>query len=181
MIRAALALLSAHGYHGMRFEDVAERADIAKASLYYYFPSKDQLVSEALAALTVDVVARLTAALEPVSDHSATARFTVLVDTQLEILTVDYPEVGAIFSFPAPWPPDHAAAIKTMRRAHDAIFRDVVDAGVASGEFTPPDAAVALHCLHGMLNHASLWLDPDSDTDRRKRDAVVDAALRLFR
>ncbi|MEJ9079626.1 TetR/AcrR family transcriptional regulator [Gordonia malaquae] len=180
MIQAALALLSAHGYHGMRFEDVAERADIAKASLYYYFPSKDQLVAEALAKLTDDVVGRLSTALEPLNGAPATARFRVLVDTQLDILTVDYPEVGAIFSFPAPWPAEHATAIKAMRRTHDTIFRDVVDAGVASGEFTTTAPAVALHCLHGMLNHASLWLDPTSDADRRQRDAVVDAALRLF-
>ena len=180
MIQAALALLSANGYHGMRFEDVAERADIAKASLYYYFPSKDQLVAEALAKLTDDVVGRLTTALEPLTGAPARARFRVLVDTQLDILTVDYPEVGAIFSFPAPWPTEHATAIKAMRRTHDMIFRDVVDAGVASGEFTTSDPAVAFQCHHVMLNHPSLWLPPTSDAYRRQRDAVVDAALRLF-
>ena len=180
MITAALALLSANGYHGMRFEDVAERSDVAKPTLYHYFPSKDALVSAALQKLTEDVLGRLHEALEQAADASAAQQLRTVVAAQLDVLTVGYPEVGAIFSFPAPWPREHATAIKAMRREHDAVFRQIVDAGLASGEFDTPDPAVALHCLHGMLNHASLWLRPASDPHGRQREAVVDAALRLF-
>jgi AcrR family transcriptional regulator len=41
------------GYHGMSLEDVAERTDIVKATLYHYVSGKDGLVGEALEALTV--------------------------------------------------------------------------------------------------------------------------------
>ena len=180
MITAALSLLSAHGYHGMRFEDVAERADIAKPTLYHYFPSKDALVSAALERLASDVVERLQSALAEVPGQSSPTRLRALVDAQLEILTVSYPEVGAIFSFPAPWPAEHAATIKAMRARHDAIFRAVVEDGLAAGEFDSIDPAVALHCLHGALNHASLWLRPGADPSGRQRDAVAEAAMRLF-
>ncbi|WP_446223437.1 hypothetical protein ACTWPB_27830 [Nocardia sp. IBHARD005] len=40
----------------MRIEDVAERSDIAKATLYHCFPSEDALGSAALEKLTSDVL-----------------------------------------------------------------------------------------------------------------------------
>lgn len=180
MIDAALQILSSSGYQGMRFEDVAERSDIAKATLYHYFPSKDALVSAALEKLTSDVLAHLGAALDGAADRSAAERLRALVDEQLRVLTALYPEVGKLFSFPALWPAEHTETIKTMRRRHDRLFREVVDAGIAAGEFDCPDPPVALHCLHGILNHASIWLRPDADPDGRTRAAVVDESLRLF-
>ncbi|GAD87476.1 TetR/AcrR family transcriptional regulator [Nocardia asteroides] len=180
MIDAALQILVSSGYQGMRFEDVAERSDIAKATLYHYFPSKDALVSAALEKLTGDVLTHLGEALDMAADRSATDQLRALVAAQLRVLTVLYPEVGTLFSFPAPWPTEHTESIKTMRRRHDRIFREVVDRGIAAGEFDCPDPSVALHCLHGILNHASIWLRPDADPDGRTRDAVVDEALRLF-
>ncbi|WP_329407815.1 TetR/AcrR family transcriptional regulator [Nocardia vinacea] len=180
MIDAALQILSTAGYQGMRFEDVAERSDIAKASLYHYFPSKDALVSAALEKLTSDVLAQLGDALRTASKLSATERLRSLIVEQLRILTSLYPEVGKLFSFPAQWPDEHGESIKTMRGRHDRIFREVIDLGIASGEFDCPDPSVALHCLHGILNHASIWLNPDADPDGRTRDAVVEESLRLF-
>ncbi|MBP1160129.1 TetR/AcrR family transcriptional regulator of autoinduction and epiphytic fitness [Rhodococcus sp. PvR044] len=180
MISAALEILSSSGYQGMRFEDVAERTDIAKATLYHYFPSKDALVAEALEKLTTDVLTSLGGALEAATDLSATDQLRALIAEQLHILTVRYPEVGKVFSFPAPWPPVHSEAIKSMRMRHDQLFRRVVDLGVATGEFDCPDPSVALHCLHGILNHASIWLRPDADPDGQTRAAVVDEAMRLF-
>lgn len=180
MISAALEILSSSGYQGMRFEDVAERTDIAKATLYHYFPSKDALVAEALEKLTTDVLTSLGEALDGAADRSATDQLRTLIAEQLHILTVRYPEVGKVFSFPAPWPPDHGELIKTMRRRHDQLFRRVVDLGVETGEFDCPDPSVALHCLHGILNHASIWLRPEADPDGRSRDAVVEESMRLF-
>jgi TetR/AcrR family transcriptional regulator of autoinduction and epiphytic fitness len=180
MIDAAIQILSSSGYQGMRFEDVAERTDIAKATLYHYFPSKDALVSEALEKLTTDVLTRLDEALDENTGRSATEQLRALIAEQLHIITVRYPEVGKVFSFPAPWPPAHSEAIKSMRMRHDQLFRRVVDLGVAAGEFDCPDPSVALHCLHGILNHASIWLRPDADPDGQTRDAVVDEAMRLF-
>ena len=180
IVAVALQLLSSSGYQGMNLEEVAERADIAKATLYHYFPSKDALVAAALETLTNDVLGRLTEQLAAVHDRPATQQLRTLVLEQLHVLTELYPEVGKLFSFPATWPAEHSDAMKTMRRRHDVIFREVIDQGVAAGEFDCPDPSTALHCLHGVLNHASIWLRPKTDPDNRRRDAVVQESLRLF-
>jgi AcrR family transcriptional regulator len=180
IVTVALRILSTGGYQGMNLEEVAERTDIAKATLYHYFPGKDALVAAALEALTTDVLGRLTEQLDAAAGRSPIEQLRILVGEQLHVLTVLYPEVGKLFSFPLAWPAEHGESMKTMRRRHNAIFRGVVDRGVATGEFDCPDPSVALHCLHGVLNHASIWLRPDADPDGRLRGAVTDEAIRLF-
>lgn len=180
IIAVAIQLLSSSGYQGTNLEEVAERTDIAKATLYHYFPSKDALVAAALDTLTSDVLQRLANVVEESSESTPTEQLRLLVLEQLHVLTELYPAVGKLFSYPAAWPAEHDEAMKSMRREHDQIFRAVVERGAATGEFSFPDASVALHCLHGILNHASIWLRPETDPGGAQRDAVVEETLRLF-
>jgi TetR/AcrR family transcriptional regulator, cholesterol catabolism regulator len=55
IIRTALELLSASDYEAIQMRDVAEKADVALATLYRYFPSKEQL----FAAVQLEWVERL--------------------------------------------------------------------------------------------------------------------------
>jgi len=43
ILEVAEASLGEHGYHGTRLHDIAHRVGIQKASLFHYFPSKEQL------------------------------------------------------------------------------------------------------------------------------------------
>jgi len=43
ILTAALALFSQFGLHGTSLDKVAERADVSKTNLLYYFPSKEEL------------------------------------------------------------------------------------------------------------------------------------------
>lgn len=182
IVRTATTLLSEHGYQGMSLEDVAEQTDIAKATLYHYFSSKDELVAAVLENLTVDVNTRLEAQLDLMREHDHLDQIRALIREQVRVLTDTAPEVATVFSWPKSWPEAFDEIIKDSRRRHDAIFRRVVEAGIAAGEFDCPDADVALHCLHGVLNHSSLWIRPSLPEERRAelRESVVDTAARMF-
>ncbi|HDL6853455.1 TPA: HTH-type transcriptional regulator RutR [Yersinia enterocolitica] len=43
IMTAALELFSLYGFHGTSLDQVAERADVSKTNLLYYFPSKEAL------------------------------------------------------------------------------------------------------------------------------------------
>lgn len=49
ILDTALTLFVEQGYDATRMEEIAERADIGASTLYRYFPTKDQLVTEPLA------------------------------------------------------------------------------------------------------------------------------------
>jgi TetR/AcrR family transcriptional regulator of autoinduction and epiphytic fitness len=182
IVRTATELLSEQGYQGMSLEDVAEQTDIAKATLYHYFSGKDELVAAVLEALAVDVNARLESELARVADSGHLEQLRTLIREQIRILTDTAPEVATLFSWPKSWPDSFDVMLKENRRRHDAIFRRVVEAGLAAGEFDCPSADVALQCLHGVLNQSSLWIRPSLSDQRRAelREAVVDTAARMF-
>ncbi len=182
IVRTATRILTESGYPGMSLEDVAEQTDIAKATLYHYFSSKDELVAAALETLTEDVLQRLAAREATLGEVSAREHLAALIDEQILILTETAPEVATVFSWPRSWPKVFEEPMKDMRRRHDAVFRRVVKRGVANGEFGCPDINVALQCLHGILNQSSVWIRPGvHDRNRAKvRAAVVDRALCLF-
>ena len=182
IVRTATELLSEQGYQGMSLEDVAEQTDIAKATLYHYFSGKDALVAAVLEALTEDVNARLESELERVAGRSHLEQLRTLIREQIRILTETAPEVATLFSWPKAWPESFDAMMKDSRRRHDAIFRRVVEAGLAVGELDCPNADVALQCLHGVLNQSSLWIRPSLPAERSAelREAVVDTAARMF-
>ncbi|WP_135457904.1 TetR/AcrR family transcriptional regulator [Mycobacterium sp. DL99] len=182
IVKTATRILTESGYQGMSLEDVAEQTDIAKATLYHYFSSKDALVAAALETLTQEVLQRLGAREEALGKVGAREHLAALIDEQIRILTETAPEVAAVFSWPRGWPEVFEDPMKDMRRRHDAVFRRVVDRGVADGEFTCPDVNVALQCLHGVLNQSSVWIGPGMHDDDRAelRAAIVDRALCLF-
>jgi TetR/AcrR family transcriptional regulator of autoinduction and epiphytic fitness len=182
IVRVAISMLATGGYQGMSLEGVAERTDIAKATLYHYFSGKDELVAEALEALTVAVLDRLIAARDAEGSRSSRERLRVLVREQLHVLTVEFPEVGSIFSWQSTWPAVHDEARKSMRRRHDAIFREVVAAGLAAGELDCDDIDVALQCHHAVMNSVSVWIGRIEDSAERavQTDAIVRAVMRIF-
>jgi AcrR family transcriptional regulator len=177
IVRTATEVVAAYGYQGTSLEVVAERTDIAKATLYYYFASKDELVLAALEALTEEVLTRLEARRATVEDAPASERLRALVDEQMVILTDTAPAVAAVFSWPRTWPEAFAAPMKDMRRRHDAVFRAAVLEGVRSGELHCANVNVAMQCLHGIMNQSAVWMRRGDDAARRD---VVDYALRLF-
>jgi TetR/AcrR family transcriptional regulator, regulator of autoinduction and epiphytic fitness len=181
IVRTATEILSASGYQGMSLEEVAEKTDIAKATLYHYFASKDDLVAAALEVLTQEVLRRLTARQEAVGEVPAPEMLRALIDEQILILTETAPEVAAVFSWPRAWPEAFEEPMKDMRRRHDAVFRRVIERGMAEGAFTCANVNIALQCMHGILNQSSVWVPHVGAEEREQvRLGVVDCALRLF-
>jgi TetR/AcrR family transcriptional regulator, regulator of autoinduction and epiphytic fitness len=182
IVRVAIETLATGGYQGMSLEAVAEQSDIAKATLYHYFSSKDELMAEALETLTAAVLERLTAARDGEVSGSSRERLRALVREELYVLTVEFPQVGSIFSWQTTWPAVHDEPGRSMRDRHDAIFREVVGAGLAAGELDCDDIDVALQCHHAVMNSVSVWIGRMEDPAERaaQTEAVVRAVMRIF-
>jgi AcrR family transcriptional regulator len=89
LVAAALEELRANGYDGLTVRNVARRAEVAPATAYTYFGSKDHLVAEVFWR-------RLAALPEPVRDgrHGAGRRVATAL-RELALLVADEPELAA--------------------------------------------------------------------------------------
>jgi AcrR family transcriptional regulator len=156
ILTAAAELLGEHGYDAVSLEDVADRLDVTKGSLYYYFASKDELVTAAIEALGNEWTARLDR-LPAAHDGPPGRRLHALIREHVRIAIHEYPAALRLFLEPRDWPPAQQARIKDLRRRHDQLFRQVVEEGVASGEFVVTAVNPVLQCMHAAMSQAPVW------------------------
>ena len=181
ILTATADVLAERGYHQTNLDEIAERLDLTKASLYHYFPSKDELVTACLEWVGQLVNERLMAAAE---DRSGTAseRLTTLIRVQLESIVREHPQMAQLFLQPLDWPEGYRERTKELRKQHDDAFRTVIRDGIASGEFVVEDEATAVHCLHGAMNYVPVWFRAKRKKDYETMYATMaESLLRLFR
>jgi TetR/AcrR family transcriptional regulator len=71
ILEAAMELFAEKGKHGTRMEEVAARAGINKAMVYYYYTSKDYLYKEVLKSILQSVYSSIYCTLEKIpQDHN---------------------------------------------------------------------------------------------------------------
>jgi AcrR family transcriptional regulator len=181
ILTATADVLAEHGYRETNLDEIAERLDLTRGSLYHYFASKEELVTTCLDWVATLVNERLSAAARQ-QKGTASQRLTVLIETQLDCIVGEYPQMARLFLQPLDWPEPLQLRSKALRLQHDEIFRSVIRDGIATGEFTVADEAIALHCLHGAVNYVPVWFRPGCQKDYKEMHTIVARQLlRLFR
>lgn len=173
--------IAERGYHMTNLDDIAERLDLSKASIYHYFDGKEALVLATLASCASYVQQRLAEAVaEP---GTASERLQRLIRTQIELISVEDVEVARLFLQPLDWPPAIAEKVREWQREHGSLFRDVIREGVESGEFDVPDERVARMVLQGGMNFVPAWFDAATIEERGEQllETITDALMRVLR
>lgn len=180
VLRVAAEVVAERGYQNANLDEVAERLDLAKATLYYYFESKQSLVAACLDTAAGEVERRL----EQIVAEGASPTDTLrrLIIEQQVFTTRDYPELSRLFLRHLEWPPPLLDKIHDWLVRHDRIWKDVIEAGVRTGEFEPAtDVAVVRHCIHGALDFVPFWYHPDGKYGPDELfEKVADAVLQML-
>jgi AcrR family transcriptional regulator len=137
ILTAAAEVISERGVQSTRISDVAERAGTSAPGVMYWFPTKDELLAEALTFADDRFYAGLTAQLEELG--SATERLERLVElwpAEGDAETVLWMElwVRALRD-----PELNETRARLDRRWRDTLA-DIVRDGQERGEFAPGDA-----------------------------------------
>jgi AcrR family transcriptional regulator len=179
ILATAAALFGERGYDAVSLEDVADRLDVTKGSLYYYFPSKDELVTAAIETLGNEWTARLEG-LPTGQSGTPAERLRALVREHIGIAVREYPAALRLFLAPQDWPAAQQARIKELRRRHDAVFRAVVEEGVAAGDFVVTALDPVLQCMHAAMSQTPAWCAHLSGRARERAiDEFADTVLML--
>lgn len=165
IVQTAAELFGERGYDAVSVDDVADRLDVTKGSLYYYFSSKDELGTAAIETLGSEWTARLE---ELARNHEgpSTSTLRALLHEHITIAVNDYPAALRLFLSPHAWPEAQSTRIKELRRRHDRVFRTVIEHGVATGEFTITSISTVLQCMHPAMAQAPTWSSHLAQADR---------------
>ncbi len=177
ILDAAAHVLSVKGYGGLRLTEVAEHAELQAPAIYYYYPSRDDLIEEVMWVGIADMRRHVAAILDSLpSDASASDRLLAAVEAHLRhsLEISDYTTASIRNAGQVP--------LKIRKRqiqeeeAYGEIWRRLVNDLARSGELRAElDLYIAQMLVLGALNWAVEWWEP-----RRSSLETVVANAQLF-
>ena len=152
-------LLFHFGYSGMTMREIASTLDIKAASLYYHFPSKQEILFELMRGTISELLRGLReiseSGQEPEQQLDAAIRWHVLFHTQKkEEAFISHSELRSLEE-------KNLRVILKLRREYERIFDLILKRGRRAGVFQVKNASVARNCILTMCTATAGWFSPE--------------------
>jgi AcrR family transcriptional regulator len=176
--RAAIALFKARGYHGTSVRALADALRIEAASLYYHFPSKQEILFDlferTMDALYDGLERAIAGGNTPEEKLRAAVRFHVLFHiARQDEAFISHSELRSLS------PENHRRVIRKRDRYEKAV-RDLLAAGVRRGDFVIADVRLATIAILMMCSGVSDWFAGRGRlTPAKVADRYADMVIRL--
>ncbi len=160
VLRTAVQIFNEKGYQASTLDEVAERLNVTKPTLYYYVKNKEEILYECVRiGLTM-----LQEAIHEVgsSGGSAIDKLTAAMRKYTEIVTMDF-GMCVIRVGEDPLPPDSKLKIRGIKASIDLEFRELIIQGIAEGSIRPCDPKIAAFTIAGAISWIGRWYQPNGD------------------
>jgi len=156
----AARLFARKGFHATRMQDIADELGMQKGSLYYYFNSKDELLSELVTGSVQEAQNSLQAILH--SHQSPTQKLASAINEHLRILQLNA-DLHLINAQEILMSLDEETAVTTnnLLKDYENIWAAIVQEGIDVGEFRADlDYKIIIKAMLGMCNATLTWFEP---------------------
>ena len=152
------------GYKGASLSAVANDLGVDRATLYYYFSSKEQMFDETVRAVIEgndELVRRIAA-----STISPNRKLRELITSLMSSYATNYPllyiyireDLSHVSDKRSTW----SADMRALNRSIEKSIIDIVEQGYADGSFRRVGSArTVAYGILGMLNWTHRWFKPD--------------------
>jgi AcrR family transcriptional regulator len=171
---AAIRLLSEHGYEAMNLRMLAKAIGVQVGSLYNYIDSKQQLLFWLLKEAVEGLLTEFDQRLGGIDDPSTQMRdfvnfhFSYHITHSHESLVLGNEKRSLT--------PKNYRAISNLERLYTAKVQNIIERGIATGDFQVADAQVVTFALLQMLTSVIRWYQPRG---RLGRDELNEIYLNL--
>ncbi len=190
ILDAAFVEFGQHGLAGARLDDIARRANVAKGTIYLYFPNKESLFREMVRATTVAALEAAEAQLASTERESATDQLRSVAAGWWSFLRTErFQVVQRLVIAELPQFPDlmQFYADEVIARGR-RLVATIIARGVSLGEFRGIDPEVGARMLSALAITHSLWCARRQcfhslmhRTDDEVRDELIDFFLHALR
>jgi AcrR family transcriptional regulator len=155
----ASGLFRDRGYPATSVRDIARALDIQGASLYAHVASKEDV----LWAIVVRAAERFESALAPIiaAEIPAGPKLRRMCHAHVEVVTDDLRHAAVFLREWRFLGQARREEVRRMRDRYEGHFRDVISAGVKTGELAADDPALAGRAILSALNGIADWYRPD--------------------
>jgi len=178
ILDATAHVLSIKGYSGTRLSDIAEHAQVQAPAIYYYFPSREDVIEEVMWAGIARMRAHVKEILAKLPDAKPLDRIEAAVEAHLrhELEISDY--TRAAIRNAGQLPEKIQSRQLTEARKYAEVWRMLIADAQTAGELRPDlDPRAARLLILGALNWAVEWWNPR----RGPLDVIVHTAQSLVR
>lgn len=175
IVAAATRIFAAKGFSNVGMRDIADAVGIRGASLYHHFPSKEEILFAICLTVTREPVEENLPLLDAAGTPSQ--RLAALVRAHIRHLRRRRSEHLVALHERTQLTPEHLAETDEYRAYYHRRVRDLLVAGMRSGEFREMNPKITTLGILDMLNGVSGWVRGDSDADV---DEVADTYLTLI-
>lgn len=180
IIEAAIAVLVRAGMAGLRIEDVAREAGISKGSVYLYFDSKEELLTAVIESFVGQPLDALRTMLDRPGAPATERILTMIaaVGQQMRALS-DVISIWLEFYSLAARDSKVQAAFAGYFAGYRGIVRELVEQGIAGGEFAPVDAEEVAVAISALIEGTGILWTVDRDAVQLERQLEVSVRLLL--
>jgi len=159
ILEAAAQVFRQKGFHGASMQDIAKAVNLQKPSLYHHVSSKQEI----LLALLDRALELLLERISAISDQEIPPdkKLREMVRAYLQILA-ENTDLSAVLLF------EHRSLERKQHARHvpnrdkfEALWRNVLEEGVAAKLFVCDDPALTTRAILGILNWTITWYHPD--------------------
>lgn len=159
IFEVACRLFAQRGFDGVSMRDIAQACGISKATLYHYFPDKDSLLRPLVMGNTKSLYLHVARHDEP--GQPATERLRSFVAETAAFFERN--RWAWIVSSSTFWSDPEARTRReriAWRDRYEQLLRDIIEAGVSSGQFGPLDVPMTGRMILGAVNWMPRWYNP---------------------
>jgi AcrR family transcriptional regulator len=158
ILQEAVALFYRRGFSGTTLDDIAQELGVTKPFIYTHFRSKTELLA-AICLPPIQMAVEVAAA-AAASTGSVTDRLHKLIVDFTKVILVRQPNIAVFFREEKSLEPEALAEINALRKRFDHLSSQLLEEGVAAGEFRITDTGLASLALGGMVSWAYTWYRP---------------------
>jgi AcrR family transcriptional regulator len=175
IMAGALSVFHEKGIEGATMEQIAQEAGFGTASLYYYFPKKEDVFS----AIMVKGWGKIWENCEPIlpTEESPREKFlqilnsvvnTILDERNLYSFLFSAPQSHAVFEH-EPW--------KEYQQKLYGTLRELLDSGMENGEFPKIEPEILFRAIGGSFHGILLMGDSDEKVSRKEIEKLFTKLL----
>lgn len=171
IIAVAVDLFYRKGYFATSISEIARGCGIQKASIYYHYPSKENILYHIHETTLDDLTAHLRRTLTGLSDVEGRMRAAVRSHVRFHLMRQK--ETFIANSELRGLTPEHYAAVVAKRDTYEGTIQEIIRDGCAQGVFAGQDAKILSYAMLTLCNSGAVWFKPGGRLS-------VDAIARIY-
>ncbi|WP_251552622.1 TetR/AcrR family transcriptional regulator [Neobacillus muris] len=171
ILSSAIEIINKKGYSGATMEEIAAELLMTKGSLYYYFKNKSDLMYQCHQF----VLSKATEEMEKILDikeETAQDLLTKMIAAHMEYAIEEKEVFNLIMEPKRTFSEEQLSLVLKLRKNYENLFHQVIIRGVANGEFSVKEPAIARMIMLGAMNWVQQWYKPNGRLNKEELAAI---------